>query len=62
MITIRDVERFIPIVKPLFDGLRSVRDLRDFFRTLRGAGHEPERNRGEAPKGSDARDNPHDPR
>jgi hypothetical protein len=61
MITIRDVERFIPIFKPLFDGIRSVRDLWEFFRTLRGAGREPECNRGEAPKGSDARDHPHDP-
>ena len=61
MITIRDVERFIPIVKPLFNGIRSVRDLWDFFRALRGAGNESERNREEAPKGSDARDNPHDP-
>jgi hypothetical protein len=53
MITVRDVERFVPIVKALFDGLRSIRDLWDFFRTLRrGADHRPE-----APQGLDARDN-----
>jgi hypothetical protein len=57
VITIQDVERLIPIVKPVFDGLRSVRDLWDFFRTLRrGASHRPEHSRGEAPQGSDAQD------
>jgi hypothetical protein len=57
MITVRDVERFIPIVKPLFDGLRSVRDLWDFFRTLRRGPHRPEHSRGEAAQGLDTRNN-----
>ena len=53
MIRIQDVEKVIPIVKPLFDGLRSVRDLWDFFRALRrGADHRPE-----APQGIDTQDN-----
>jgi hypothetical protein len=53
MISIQDVEKFIPIVKPLFDGLRSVRDLWDFFRALRrGADRRPQ-----ARQGLDTQDN-----